>query len=309
MRPLEAAEIVGRETYAAARDRYREAVIAYKRCRRVAVGESVTLVFEDRETLRFQVQEMIWIERIADPDRIQHEVDVYNELMPGPGELSATLFIEITEPGRIRPALDRLIGIDAHVCLVLGEDGEAERIRARFDERQMEEDRISAVHYLRFPVGDAGAERLADPRVPAALEIDHPHYERRCELSEPTRRALLADLTREPEPLLAPPAPDAPVRRAEPPGAGEPGGALLLSPGVRLVRPERPRAPGHVVVEATAELGSLLEVEPEQLAEIMASVRRVAAEVSARYGRCRVTADVGAGEDRLRWHVYSLGER
>ena len=105
MKPLTLDEIVGLERYAAIRDPYRERVIAYKKDRRLGVGDEITLLFEDRETLRFQVQEMLWVERIVDPEKVQHELDVYNGLLPGPGELSATLFIEITEPGRIRPAL------------------------------------------------------------------------------------------------------------------------------------------------------------------------------------------------------------
>ena len=105
MRPLALDEIVDRERYKKMRPAYRDAVIAHKRDRRVALGDRVTLVFEDRETLRFQVQEMLWIERIDDADRIQQELDVYNELMPAEHELSATLFVEIIDLAEIRPEL------------------------------------------------------------------------------------------------------------------------------------------------------------------------------------------------------------
>ena len=117
MKRLTLEDVVGLDAYDALRGAYRDAIIAHKRERRLAIGENVTLLFEDRETLRFQVQEMLWVERIADPDKIQHELDVYNELMPGEGELSATLFVEITDAERIRPELDRLISIDEHVAL------------------------------------------------------------------------------------------------------------------------------------------------------------------------------------------------
>jgi hypothetical protein len=204
VRPLEPGEILPLERYAAARDAYRERVIAHKRARRVALGEQATLLFEDRETLRFQVQEMLWVERIAEPAKVQAELDVYNELMPGESELSATLFLEITEAAAIRPTLDRLLGIDRHVQLVLGEAPDETVIAARFDERQFEAARISAVQYLRFPL-DAGArERLADLRVRARLRSSHPRYRREAELPPAVRASLVASLAREPEPLLRP---------------------------------------------------------------------------------------------------------
>jgi len=118
VRPLALEDIVDLDRYAELRSDYRAAVIDYKRTRRLAVGENITLLFEDRETLRFQIQEMLWVEHISQPEKIQHEIDTYNELMPAERELSATLFIEITEAAEIRPALDRLIGVDEHVELV-----------------------------------------------------------------------------------------------------------------------------------------------------------------------------------------------
>ena len=102
MKPLVLEDIADREKYVGLRPSYRAAIIDYKRSRRLAVGENITLLFEDRETLRFQVQEMVWVEGIALPEKIQHEIDTYNELMPADRELSATLFIEITESSEIR---------------------------------------------------------------------------------------------------------------------------------------------------------------------------------------------------------------
>ena len=202
MRPLERSEIVPLGPYAEIRDRYRRAVIAHKRDRRVEVGPSVALIFEDRETLRFQVQEMLFVERIRAPEAVQHEIDVYNELMPAEGELSATLMIQITEPGRIRAELDRLIGIDEHVSLSLGEGADAERIAARFDPKQFEEERISAVQYIRFRLDAERARRFADPDCPAALEIDHPAYAHRAPLAPKVRASLARGLASEPPNLL-----------------------------------------------------------------------------------------------------------
>jgi hypothetical protein len=290
VRPLRREEIVAREDYEALRPRYRDAVIAHKRDRRVALGEKATLVFEDRETLRFQVQEMLWIEGIEDPEKIQHELDVYNELMPGERELSATLFIEITELAEIRPELNRLIGLDEHVSLRIGAGPGEEVIRARFDPRQSEDDRLSAVQYIRFPLDAGLARRFADAATAGRLRCDHPNYRREAELPPAVRARLARDLLQEPEALLRPPAK----------GAAD---LVLFEDGrVRALRPARPRGPGHVVVEAISGPPSLLEAEPELLSALMHAVLRVAREVVREHGACRVAADLGPGEG-LRWHV------
>ena len=204
MRPLRRFEIVPLERYGPLRDAYRERVIGYKRTRRVALGELATLLFEDRETLRFQVQEMLWVERIAEPARVQAELDVYNELMPGESELSATLFVEITEASEIRPTLERLAGLDRTLALVLGDEPDALRVAAEFDARQFEPGRISAVQYLRFRLAPDARKRFADPRVRARLSALHPSYRREEEIPPAVRAALIASLAGEPAPLLQP---------------------------------------------------------------------------------------------------------
>jgi hypothetical protein len=298
VKPLALDEIAGPERYEALRADFRAAVIAHKRQRRLAVGEKVTLVFEDRETLRFQVQEMLRVERIRDPVLVQKELDVYNELMPGPRELSATLFVEITDAAQIRPELDRLIGIDEHVALVLGDGKDEEQIRARFDPKQMEEDRISAVQYIRFRLDPAQVERFADLGVPAGIRIDHPHYTRETGLPPAVRASLIGDLTREPEPLL-------PLSASE---AGAPAGgdaALVFARGrVRVLRPAEPLGPGHRIVEVEPAAG-LLEADAALHAEVLAVVLELARDVRNRHGRCRIQADADAPDARLRWHVLA----
>jgi len=290
MRPLRRSEIVDLERYEPLRDAYRDAVIAHKRARRMAVGESVTLVFEDRETLRFQVQEMLRVERIAEPEKIQQELDVYNELMPGERELSATLFIELTEPGRIRAELDRLIGIDEHVALVLGDGTAADVISARFDPKQMEEDRLSAVQYIRFALDASQAKRLADPSVPACVRIAHPAYERSAAIPSDVRASLAAGLEGEPESLLPEPAgtATAPAERV-----------LFRTPRVVARTATPPCAPGHVVVEPAGSATSFFDAEPALLGELIEAARRVARDAT---GACRIHIDAGA--DPLRVHVY-----
>jgi len=215
VKPLVLEDIVNRDQYLDLRPSYRAAVIDYKRTRRLAVGENITLLFEDRETLRFQVQEMLWVEGISLPEKIQHEIDTYNELMPADRELSATLFVEITEAAEIRPALDRLIGVDEHVSLIIGDEAEAVEVKAHFDPKQMEEDRISAVQYIKFALDEAAQRRFCDPDTLARVRVSHPNYQREAEIPPATRESLIRSLRSEVEPLL-------PVGPNPQPAAAEP---------------------------------------------------------------------------------------
>jgi hypothetical protein len=299
VRPLTPDELLGLEEYEEARDDFRGAVIELKARRRLAVGDRVSLVFENRETLRFQVQEMLRVERIREAGDVQQELDVYNALLPRADELSATLFIEITEMVDIKRELDRLVGIDEHVALVLGEGDAAQTIPARFDPKQFEQDRISAVQYLRFPLGEAGAQSFADARVRARIRVDHPNYRHETEVPTGVRQSLVAGLQREPEPLLR--ATDAAL-------AAAPETADSFSTArVRAYRPTQPRAPGHVIVEPMDSVGSLLQADADLLLELLDVVKGVAGEVVARHGHCRVQTDLGADHSQLRWHVYAPG--
>lgn len=293
MRLLEPGELADLERYARLRPEYRRAVIAHKRSRRMAVGDRVTLVFEDRETLRFQVQEMLFVERIADTERIQHELDIYNELMPGDDELSATLFIEITDLPQIRPELDRLIGIDERVSLRIGSGDDAALVPARFDTKQMEEDRISAVQYIRFQLDPEGAARFADAGTPLAVRIDHPAYTWEVPVPLEVRESLAAGLRGEPAPLLDP-------------GPAGSGAQRVWLETARVHAVERPGAGRvHVVVEAR---------EPSPLDdalwhELSDALRRTADEVSARHGSARIQADWDGRGGSPRFHVVSAGDR
>ncbi len=124
MRKIERADVLNLYEYEKVRDRLRREVIAAKDRRRVPVGDRLSFLFENRQTVLFQIQEMIRAERIVAEERIQDEIDVYNELIPGPGELSATLMIEIEDRSRIKPELDRFMGIDTgqHVWLQIGRE-------------------------------------------------------------------------------------------------------------------------------------------------------------------------------------------
>jgi hypothetical protein len=259
----------------------------------MAVGERVTLVFEDRETLRWQIQEMCRVEEIRDRSAVQREVDVYNELLPGEGELSATLFVEITDAERIRAELDRLIGIDEHVTLLIGD----ERVRARFDEKQMEEDRISAVQYIRFALTPDLAARFQDASVPASVAIDHPAYVREARIPGPVRTSLAAGLSGDPTPLVDPSWVNGEARDAAPRPVAEHGRA-------RAVRADRPRGRDHWVVEAREPDAPPFEsADSELLADVLVLAQRLARELRRSHGSCRVSFDTSA--ERLRCEVIA----
>jgi len=191
MRPISIEEIQTLQAYELARPDFRQSVIEMKTRRRVALGPVVTLVFENRDTVRFQIQEMLRVERIVRPDRVQEEIDVYNELLPGANEVAATLFLEVTELAKVQPTLDRFIGLDEPGHLVLAAGGEPSF--ARFAAGQSREDRISAVHYVRFPLSGA-ARRAIESAGPVSLSLDHAGYRASASLPKEAVAELARDL-------------------------------------------------------------------------------------------------------------------
>jgi Protein of unknown function (DUF3501) len=200
--PLSLQDIADQRAYERERDEFRKQVIATKKLRRVTIGPVVTLTFESRMTVRFQVQEMARAERMATDRQIQHELDVYNQLLPTNGELSATLFVEMTDDAAMRGWLPRLVGIERSCVLRIGEGPGAVSV-ASVPETEHEaaltrDDVTSAVHYVRFPVGAAHADALVAG--PAVLAIDHPAYPEGLPgtpLGDATRAELAADLVGE----------------------------------------------------------------------------------------------------------------
>ncbi len=190
MNPLTEKDLWPLPVYERVRDEFRREVIAAKQHRRVALGPVMTLIFENRLTVKFQVQEVLRVENISSPGGVAEELEGFNTLLPAPGELSATLMVELRgSEESVATELRRLTGLSDHLWLELG----SRRIPARFDAGRDDGSRISAVQYVRFPVGDA-ARALSDPDQPAALVADHPHYAHRSALSDEVRRSLAADL-------------------------------------------------------------------------------------------------------------------
>jgi hypothetical protein len=182
-------DIMGLPAYEKVREKFRQRVIELKKKRRVPVGDKVSLVFENRETVIFQIHEMMRAERITDLDKIREEIEVYNGLIPEPGELSATLFLEIEDQSHLREDLLRFLGVDEAVFLKIG----TRKIQARFEEGRSEDDKISAVQYVKFPF--TADERAAFAgSAEATLSVDHPNYQAQVRLEAETRESLLADL-------------------------------------------------------------------------------------------------------------------
>lgn len=184
-------EILGLERYEQVRDEFRRRIIALKKNRRVGVGECITFVFENHDTVLLQIQEMLRTEHITDLDKIRFEIDTYNTLIPDEGELSATMLIEITEKEQIRPQLVRLIGIDKSVTLRIGNQF---IVPAVFEPGRSKEDNLSAVQYVRFALPPAARAAFRDEQQEVVLVINHPNYQAQTVLSPAVRRALAADL-------------------------------------------------------------------------------------------------------------------
>jgi hypothetical protein len=192
VKPVTLKEILPFEQYEIMRPRLRPLFIAEKDRRRLAVSEHLTLLFENGQTVWYQIQEMIRTERIAEEAAIRHEIDTYNELLPRPNELSATMLIEYPEAASRDAALKALVGLERHLWIRL----DNRRERARFDQRQMSSERISAVQFVRFPLGGLDSEEflaLADAGK-AVIEADHPKLQARHELNGTLARNLAQDL-------------------------------------------------------------------------------------------------------------------
>lgn len=178
---IQPSEILPFEEYEVRRGAIRARALEEKRPRRVHLGP-LTFLFENAVTLRYQVQEMVRAERLRRPEEIQHEVDTYNEVLGGPGELGCALLIELADPAERDAKLRAWLRLPEHLYLRL-EDGR--KVRPAYDPRQVGEDRLSSVQYLRFPV---------DGATPAAVGCDLPGIAGEVALAPEQRAALGADL-------------------------------------------------------------------------------------------------------------------
>jgi hypothetical protein len=182
MKPVAREEVLDWATYDDERKARQERVFEFKRPRRVHVGEHLTFLFENHDTVLYQIQEMVRAEKIVRDAEIRHEIDTYNELLGKAGELGCVLLIEIDDPKERQEKLTRWLELPGHLYAKLA-DGRM--VRATHDARQVDETRVSAVQYLKF---DTGGE------IPVALGADHPDLTVEAPLSDEQRQALAEDL-------------------------------------------------------------------------------------------------------------------
>jgi hypothetical protein len=192
MQKLTHADLWKLEDYARERDAFRARVLAHKKNRIVHLGKHLTLIFEDRLTVQYQVQEMLRIERIFEPAAIAEELETYNPLIPDGANLKATLLIEYDDVEQRRVELERLRGVEDLIAIVVG--GEP-AIRAIADEdlERSNEAKTSAVHFLRFELTPAMIGILRGDGA-LGFVVDHPHYRAETTLAQPVRAALIADM-------------------------------------------------------------------------------------------------------------------
>ena len=182
MKPVERQEIVDYVTYEEGRDAFRVRVLETKAPRRVHIGENLTLLFENRLTVQYQVQEMMRAEKIVREKDIQHELNTYNELLGDAGELGCTLLVEIEDPAERAQKLAAWLNLPEKIYLKLN-DGS--RAWSRIDERQRDEGKISSVQFLKFDTGG---------RTPVAAGVEHPALQTETALTEQQKAALTEDL-------------------------------------------------------------------------------------------------------------------
>ena len=180
------------EDYAVQRPALRAQVLEYKRHRTLALGPHMTLAFENRHTIRYQVQEMLRIERIFERAAIQDELDAYNPLIPDGSNWKASCFIEYPDEQERRAALARLRGVERHLWAQVAE---LPRVTAIADEdlERSDDDKTSAVHFLRFEL-DALQVAVLKAGGGVRFGVDHPAYCHSVTAPDAVRRALLADL-------------------------------------------------------------------------------------------------------------------
>jgi hypothetical protein len=193
MQKLTVGDIKDMRAYEREREDFRRHIIDLKRRRRVEIGTLMTIVFENTDTMRWQVQEMARVERMLRDEQIAQEVATYNELIPDEGELSATLMLELTSEAQLREWLPKLVGVQRSI-LVETPGQEPVRGVPQDEERLTREDTTAAVHFLRFTFSPAQIAAFAEG--PVRIVLDHPAYREEVELSDRTRNELLGDLQR-----------------------------------------------------------------------------------------------------------------
>ena len=192
MNPITRENLMTLEAYAKARPEFRTKAIAHKRLRSVHIGEHVTLLFEDEVTVRYQIQEMLRVEKTFEESGIQDELDAYNPLVPDGRNFKATMLIEYADEAERRVALTKLKGIEDKTWVQV--EGSPKVYAIADEDLERENDtKTSAVHFLRFELNEEMAAALKYG-VSLTMGVDHPQYSATTTVNDATRAALVADL-------------------------------------------------------------------------------------------------------------------
>jgi hypothetical protein len=190
MKPVDRSELLDLGAYEEIRERFRARVIQEKTQRRVALGSNMSVVFENHDTVLFQIQEMLRTERITKESGILHELETYNELIPPSFGLSVTIFVEYAEREERERMLQALAGLEERWYVRVG----AERVSGVELERGDDPSRTTAVHYVKFALGEELAKSVREGRATLVVGVDHPAYSAETEISKATCQSLADDL-------------------------------------------------------------------------------------------------------------------
>ena len=182
MKRVNRQEIMDYVTYEEQRNQIRKKIMKIKELRRINVGGVLSFLFENTDTVRYQIQEMMRVERMVKETDIQHEINTYNELLGDSGELGCTLLIEIDDPDEREEKLTQWLDLPKHLYLSLEDES---RIRASFDEKQIGDARLSSVQYIKFNT---------EGKTPVAIGSDLPLFKAETALTADQKKALSEDL-------------------------------------------------------------------------------------------------------------------
>ena len=192
MKPIVITDLMNIIEYEKIRNDYRSELMDYKKMRRISLGPNITITFENRKTMKFQIQEMMRAERMVHDNQIQEEIDVYNSLLPLVNGLSATLFIEVTDETQIRPVLSQFIGLTEGEAVYF--EIEDEKVYAEFEIGREESNKISSVHYIQFNFNATAKAAFLDNPQSVKLIINYKNYTYSETINEEMHKSWSEDL-------------------------------------------------------------------------------------------------------------------
>lgn len=188
-------DLIPLNTYRQGRNEYIQKMISYKNKRRVKLSQNISILFENRHTILFQIQELVNSEDLTDPIELDEYIDIYSGMLPNENELSATLFIELDNQKELADLLVKLKGIEHHLTLFV----ENEPVKAVFEEEHDEREFTTSVHYLKLPFTSTAIDLLLnkpEDSITLSLSLDHPELSEKVTLTQECIKSLKSDLTK-----------------------------------------------------------------------------------------------------------------